>query len=202
MVVPIVAAWLLLSLVLLVATVGKTGASINYFIEPMCVCAIAAGLIVGRSWQAAIASSARGALVLRLGVVLIPFALLAVMAARRPVCPLSEDRELIAIQENLVQEIARQDRPVLSEDMVLLMRGGREVPLEPSIFRELTLTGQWDQRHILDLIDARAFAFLVTTPDKFTTPERYTPEVLAAIARAYPRVQIRGPYAVRYPESP
>jgi hypothetical protein len=105
-------------------------------------------------------------------------------------------------QENLVQEIAGQDRPVLSVDMVLSMRAGREVPIEASIFRELTLTGQWDQRRILDLIDGHAFAFLVTTPDKTYTPQRYTPEMLAAIARACPRVQIRGPYVVRYPETP
>jgi hypothetical protein len=83
-----------------------------------------------------------------------------------------------------------------------LIRAGREVPIEMSIFRELTMRGQWDQRRLLDLIDALAFGFLVTTPDKIYTPERYTPEMLAAIERAYPRVQSRGPYAVRYPETP
>ena len=53
-----------------------------------------------------------------------------------------------------------------------------------------------------DLINSHAFAFLVTTPDKTYTPLRYTPEVMAAIERAYPRVETRGPYAVRYPETP
>jgi hypothetical protein len=86
--------------------------------------------------------------------------------------------------------------------MVLTMRAGREVPIEMSIFRELAVTGQWDQRRILDLINAHAFAFMVTTPDKIYTPQRYTPEVMAAIEQAYPRVEMRGPYAVRYPETP
>ena len=86
--------------------------------------------------------------------------------------------------------------------MVLSLRAGRDVPIEPAIFRELALRGQWDQRRLLDLINGRAFAFLVTTPDKIYTPLRYTPEELAAMERAYPRVETRGPYVVRYPGNP
>lgn len=82
------------------------------------------------------------------------------------------------------------------------LRAGREVPIEPAIFRELTVMGRWDQRRLLDLINAHAFAFLVTTPDKIYTPLRFTPEMLAAMERAYPRVETREPYAVRYPNNP
>jgi hypothetical protein len=199
--VPIISVWLLLSLIMMVATVGKTGSNVNYFIEPMCVCAVAVGLLVGLCWQAVVGSPNRRDLALRLGLVFAAFALVGVMAKRRPVCYAVRDPGLTAIQENLVQEIAKQDRPVLSEDMVLTMRAGRVVPIEMSIFRELAVTGQWDQRRILDLINAHAFAFMVTTPDKIYTPQRYTPEVMAAIERAYPRVETRGLYAVRYPET-
>jgi hypothetical protein len=125
-----------------------------------------------------------------------------VMAKRRPVCYAVQTPALLAIQENLVREIAKQDRPVLSEDMVLSLRAGRDVPIEPAIFRELAAMGQWDQRRLLDLIDAHAFAFLVTIPDKIYTPLRFTPEMLAAMERAYPRVETLGPYAVRYPGNP
>ena len=124
------------------------------------------------------------------------------MAKRRPTCYAVQTPALLAIQENLVREIAKQDRPVLSEDMVLSLRAGRDVPIEPAIFRELAAMGEWDQRRLLDLIDAHAFAFLVTIPDKIYTPLRFTPEELAAIERAYPRVETRGPYAVRYPDNP
>jgi hypothetical protein len=86
--------------------------------------------------------------------------------------------------------------------MVLSLRAGREVPIEMAIFHELAVMGQWDQRRLIDLISAHAFAFVVTTPDKIYTPLRYTPEVTAAIERAYPRVQTRGPYVVRYPATP
>jgi hypothetical protein len=201
-VLPIITVWLLFSLIAMVATLGKTGSNVNYFIEPMSVCAVVVGLLIGLCWQAVVGAPGRREMALRLGLIFATVALVGVMAKRRPVCYAVNDSALIAIQENLVQEIAKQDRPVLSEDMVLTMRAGREVPIEMSIFRELAVTGQWDQRRILDLINAHAFAFMVTTPDKIYTPQRYTPEVMAAIERAYPRVEMRGPYAVRYPETP
>jgi hypothetical protein len=202
LVLPISTAWLLFSLIMMVATVGKSGSNVNYFIEPMCVCAVAAGLLIGLCWQAVVGSPGRRDMALRLGLVFATLALAAVMAKRRPTCYAVQSPALLAIQQNLVQEIAKQDRPVLSEDMVLSLRAGREVPIEMAIFHELAVMGQWDQRRLIDLISAHAFAFLVTTPDKIYTPLRYTPEVTAAIERAYPRVQTRGPYVVRYPETP
>jgi hypothetical protein len=200
-VLPIISVWLPLSLIMMVATVGKNGSDVNYFIEPMCVCAVAVGLLIGLCWQAVAGSSGRRDIALRLGLVFATLALVAVMTQRRPSCSAVQTPALLAIQQNLVQEIAKQDRPVLSEDMVLSLRAGRDVPIEMAIFHELALTGQWDQRRLTDLIDSHAFAFLVTTPDKYT-PLRYTPEVMAAIERAYPRVETRGPYAIRYPETP
>jgi hypothetical protein len=201
-VLPIITVWLLLSLIMMVATVGKNGSDVNYFIEPMCVCAIAVGLLIGLGWQAVAGSSGRRDMALRLGLIFATVALVGVMAKRRPVCYAVQDPGLLAIQQNLVQEIAKQNRPVLSEDMVLSLRAGQDVPIEMAIFHELAIKGQWDQRRLTDLIDSHAFAFLVTTPDKTYTPLRYTPEVMAAIERAYPRVETRGPYAVRYPETP
>jgi hypothetical protein len=201
-VLPTITVWLLLSLIMMVATVGKNGSDVNYFIEPMCVCAVAVGLLIGLCWQAVAGSPGRRDMALRLGLIFATVALVGVMAKRRPVCYAVRDPGLIAIQQNLVQEIAKQNRPVLSEDMVLSLRAGQEVPIEMAIFHELAIKGQWDQRRLTDLIDSHAFAFLVTTPDKTYTPLRYTPEVMAALERAYPRVETRGPYAVRYPETP
>jgi hypothetical protein len=202
LVVPIISVWLLLSLIMMVATVGKNGSDVNYFIEPMSVCAVATGLLIGLCWQAVVGSPGRRDMALRLGLIFATVGLVAVMAKRRPTCYAVQSPALLAIQEKLVQQIAKQDRPVLSEDMVLSLRAGRDVPIEPAIFRELAAMGEWDQRHLLDLIDAHAFAFLVTIPDKIYTPLRYTPEELAAMERAYPRVETRGPYVVRYPDNP
>jgi hypothetical protein len=202
-IVPLVSVWLLLSLVMSVATVGKIGSAGNYFIELICVCAVAVGMLVGLCWQAVIGSQGSRDVVLRVGLVCLAFSLVAVMVKRPPYYLTHNlDPETTAIRENLVREIARQDRPVLSEDMVLSLRGGQEVPIELAIFHELAQVGVWDQRHLLDLIDTHSFAFLITTTDKIYSPHWYTPELLAAMARAYPRVETRGPYVVHYPESP
>ena len=162
-VVPIVSLWLLISVAML-TTLGKAGSSVNYLIEAMCVCAIPAGMLVGLGWHAVVTAAGRSETVLRLGLIGVVLALATMMAKRTPMCAgfgVLKDAGLTAIRENLVREIAAQDRPVLSEDMVLLLRAGREVPIEPAIFHELALTGTWDQRRFLDLIDARTFAFVV-----------------------------------------
>jgi hypothetical protein len=111
-VLPIITVWLLLSLIMMVATVGKNGSDVNYFIEPMCVCAVAVGLLIGLCWQAVAGSPGRRDMALRLGLIFATVALVGVMAKRRPVCYAVRDPGLIAIQQNLVQEIANQDRPV------------------------------------------------------------------------------------------
>src|SRR5262249_2935812 len=41
--------------------------------------------------------------------------------------------------------------------MVLLLRAGQAVPIEPAIFADLTLTGIWDQRPFLNLIQDHEF---------------------------------------------
>lgn len=136
--------WLLLSLIMMVATVGKNGSDVNYFIEPMCVCAVAVGLLIGLCWQAVAGSPGRRDMALRLGLIFATVALVGVMAKRRPVCYAGRDPGVIAIQQNLVQEIAKQNRPVLSEDMVLSLRAGQEVPIEMAIFHERATKGQWE----------------------------------------------------------
>jgi hypothetical protein len=196
-----VSLWLLISLAML-TTLGKAGSYVNYFIEAMCVCAVPVGMLVGLGWQAVVGGAGRSETALRLGLICVVLALATVIAKRPPtMCrawPVLKDAGLTAIQENLVREIAAQDRPVLCEDMVLLLRAGREVPIEPAVFRELALTGTWDQRRFLDLIDARAFAFVALQSDY--RYYLYTPEVVAAMNRAYPRVETRGPYIIRYPD--
>jgi uncharacterized membrane protein len=196
-VVPIVSVWLLISLAMLLTTLGKTGSFDNYFIESMCICAVPAGMLVGLGWQAVVAAAGHSETALRSGLIWVLLALATVPLAKRPPeCGGWPGFGLAAIQENLVREIAAQDRPVVSEDMVLLLRAGREVPIDPFLFRELARTGTWDQRRFLDLIDARVFAFVVSDHD----PPLFTPEVLAAIHRAYPRVETRWPYIIYYPD--
>ena len=92
----------------------------------------------------------------------------------------------------MIKEIAHSPRPVISDDMVLLVRAGREVSIEPATFRQLTATGSWDQTYFLQLLSNHAFEFAIILDEK-----EYAAEMLAAIAQAYPKVEQLGPYTIR-----
>jgi hypothetical protein len=80
------------------------------------------------------------------------------------------------------------DKPVISDDMVLLLRSGREVLWESSIFAELASTGRWDERPFVRRIRDGEFAFFVTWGQRghYRFDERYNPAVADAIDAAYP----------------
>jgi len=110
---------------------------------------------------------------------------------------LARDRELDA----LVAQIKDATRPVLSDDMVLLLKAGKPVPWEPAIFAELATTGRWDERRITDMIAGHAFAFVVTHGHSGTRPydDRFTPAVDRAIEEAYPTTKELGGRTLHLP---
>ena len=150
--------WLIFATATLV-TAGKTGASINYFIEFFYVCALPVGILTSHCWQDIVAKRARPGRA-DIGFVLLVLAVgFAGQIIRDP--PIRyvqlDYPKAIEIQRYTIKEIAAARRPVLSDDMVLLVRAGREVPIEPAIFREFIATGRWDQTHVLQLLSNHAF---------------------------------------------
>lgn len=170
---------------------GKSGASTNYLIEAMCVWSVVIGMAVATTLERAIARFARSRLpvttillgwLLVLQMILLPTAN-DTLAAANP----AEDASLQSLQNR----IQAMPGPVLSDDMVLLLRAGKEVPWEPAIFAELASTGRWDEHLITDRITAHAFAAILTTgvPGDGTYDQRFTPAVSRAIQAAYPRTE-------------
>ena len=144
-------------------TAAKSGASVNYFIEFFYVCALPIGILASYCWQDVVAKRARPGKA-DIGVVLLVLTIgLAGQIIRDPPVRLAklDDPKATEIQRHLIKEIARASRPVLSEDMVLLLRAEREVPIEPAVFVELATTGSWDQTYFLRLLSTRAFEFVI-----------------------------------------
>jgi hypothetical protein len=195
MTVAILGLWFVLATGMLV-TVGKVGSSTNYFIEVMCICAVPIGMLAALGSQAALGiDTGWRPGCMRLMLVCVSAGLTAQMVLRRHGhYPDMDNPRLTQIRQDLVREIGQQARPVLSEDMVLLMRAGREVPLEPAIFEELAAKGMWDQRPFLQSLADTSFAFVITEMS-----DLYTPEVLTAISKAYPSVERIGPYTIHRP---
>ena len=192
-VVAIVTLWLIFATATLVSA-AKTGASMNYFIEFFYVCALPVGILTSHCWQDIVAKRARpGKADIGLVLLVLTVGLAGQVIRDQPTRHAQLDYpKATEIERYMIKEIAHSPRPVLSDDMVLLVRAGREVPIEPAIFRELTATGRWDQTYFLQLLSNHAFEFVIIL-DEY----QYTAEMLAAIAQAYPKIEQLGPYTIR-----
>lgn len=183
----------------MLVTLGKSGGSLNYMIEWMGVLVVLSGLlaalVTGRALTAAWSQGGTARAVFGLLVAAALLAQVTILPAVRDLGPETADT---AQRLELEARIGRAVRPVLSDDMVLLMRAGVGVPWEPAIFAELASTGRWDEGRIVAMIAEHRFAFVVTQgePSERTFDSRYTPAVQHAITEAYPRTKAMGHYAI------
>jgi hypothetical protein len=175
---------------LMLVMLGKSGAADNYLIEGMCVWSVIIGAFVASLMDRAIVG---------VSTIVAPVSILLgwLLVGQMLIMPTSNGEYWVATPastralEALRSRIANLPGPVLSDDMVLLLRAGKDVPWEPAIFAELASQGSWDQRLIIDRIKAHAFAMIVTQgqPGELNYDSRHTPEVTRAIAAAYPRIE-------------
>jgi hypothetical protein len=186
--------YLLISTVM-ITTLGKSGAKLNYLIEWMCLWSVLTGILVAATLARVVSATGRWAAPpghdKRVALALLLPAALMVAIRLMPTPRYDVDRKPGHVRqlETLVAEISDARGPVLSDDMVLLLRAGKGVPWEPAIFAELASTGRWDEHLITSMIADRAFAFILTRgqPGTELYDARYTPAVTQAIQQAYPR---------------
>lgn len=175
---------------LMLALMGKSGSSVNYAIEWLSFAAVAVGFVLAWLWSSIQSDQANKT---------VPWALLLVLllALNLLIAPLTEKPAYAAAlqrdRQALVEEIRASGGPVISDDMVLLLRAGQTIPWEPAIFAELAHGGLWDERLILDMIRARRFTMILThgNPGERLFDSRYNPAVAHAIAEAHPRREER-----------
>ena len=185
------------------ATLGKSGGALNYLIEWMCIASVLIGTLVAPiveqelTWLGHKPGRPRAAFALVMPVALLIQVL--ILPASRNLG--SSDPAQMQQLSQLVARIRDAKQPVLSDDMILLMKAGKEVPWEPAIFAELASTGQWDERRIIAMINARDFAFIITQGHSGMPlyDSRYTPAVERAIETAYPRTEDHAGRTVRMP---
>lgn len=183
-------------------TISKVGANINYMIEWIFALSVLA-VVPLRNVVRSVRADGRD------GISALPRAIFPLaLAAQLMVLPagsMSSRYEPVRAQfDQLATRIGQADRPVVSDDMVLLLRSGREVVWEPAIFAELASVGRWDERPFVASILQREFAFFVTMGGRGSSPfdERYTPAVADAIERAYPHKAFIADLVLHYPSEP
>jgi len=165
---------------------------VNYFVEFFFICSLPVGILTSYYLNEVVVKSSRPGKVAI--VLLFLMIILTATVIRHPPfrhLPL-DDSKATEIQHDIVKQIAQAPRPVLSDDVVLLIRAGREAQIDPAMFRELVATGKWDQTRFLQLLSSHAFEFVIILNEY-----EYTAEMLAAIARAYPSIERLGPYTIR-----
>lgn len=180
----IAAAYLMFS-ALMVVLVAKSGSNINYFLD----CFFALGLFAAMApAEAESGFRARKELGKLLGLA-VP-AGLAIGAYFAPLPRTDERADDSHAREltRLAQVIASADKPVISDDMVLLIRGGQDVRWESAIFAELASSGRWDDRPFVDRMRRHEFAFFITLNDRRrpSFAQRYSPRIAAAMDSEYP----------------
>jgi len=205
---PIAAAETMLLLHLAIATamlamVFKSGSAPNYFLEWMVLVAIGCGLAVGDHLARAPLPGPRwvrwrAAVPWIVGIQTLAGATL--MEADYDYRP-----ERAADYARLAQAMRAAPAPIISDDMVLLLRAGKPVVMEPSIFAELGSMGVLDERPMLGRVQRHAFAMVVTdgSPGEPVFDSRYSPAMSRAIVTAYPQqFRLAQDYVVRLPAGP
>ena len=168
----------------------------NYFIAWLCTGAALLGLLFGRvagavsgcadpaGWLTPLTAPAFAAL-----------GIARLLILPDPIHPrLAEGAASRLVAEELIRVVRTTDHPVISDDMVLLLRGGKEVLWEPAIFAEFASMGRWDETLIVDRIRSGSIAFVVTVGKRgeFLFDSRYTSAVADAIDQTFPRKIERG----------
>lgn len=189
---------------LMLGMIAKSGAADNYLIEWNCLLALFAGLAFAELIASLLPSE--GAARATIMAVLLP-ALFCLQLVITPALGSWLGKAMAFRTDEtaaVVDTIRAAPQPVISDDMVALLRGGKPVLWESAIFAELASIGVWDETPFLNKIRARQFAFFVITnpEDKRLIRSRYTPAVQSAIESAYPnRINI-GTYQLRFPAGP
>jgi hypothetical protein len=194
----IVSLWFIFASAQLV-TLGKWGSASNYFIEWMCITTVPTGMVASLAWDRA-ATRNRAVRFAGLAGLLLSLAL-AKHVLHRPLfeLPIVDAPNELARRSHLVNLIRENPKPSLSEDMVLLLRAGQTVPIEPAIFTDLTFTGIWDQRPFLHLIEDHAFGLIILQDQDWG---RFTKEAAMAVRKNYPLAEHFDNYIIRRTSDP
>ncbi len=162
--------------------VGRLGASMNHFLEP--VAAIA--LLTACEFPVEFFDRRRPA---RMAIAALLAAGVALTAAASWIDQRRAHqtaRAMVPIHNKLVATVAAVDGPVVSDDAAAVVGAGKRVHIRPFIMSQLAERGRWDQTPFLEEIRQRRIGMIIVrSAPRSVYESRYTPEMRQAIDQNY-----------------
>lgn len=162
----------------------KKGASNNYFIEWLAAVSLLIGLHLVRLVE-------EGRRIWPLYAIALTISSLVILAKLPARFLPSED------MDELYARIHAAAGPLISDEMVMVIRSGKEVLWESAIHRELDALGRWDPRPLASRIRGGEFPLIVTLAD---LEDAYPPAIVEAIREAHPVTIEYGAYVAHVRE--
>lgn len=184
-------AYFLLSAALTLATIGKIGASSNYWLEVTLATAVLTGIVASRISRESMAAVPFRPAGLAAGV--LASLLMAVPAYQANVTAVVERYfapEKVLWQLPVASHIASQPGELLTDDPGLALLAGKSIEFESIIFTILATQGIWDEQPILNAVRSRRFTQIVLTmsldsPQEPPIAARWTETVRQAMRESY-----------------
>ena len=174
--------WAAIASVLATIAVGKLGADLNYFIEPLAAIAFLAARELPSVWKPLPAPwpNAVAAAFVLCGVAAIANGFVETLAWGRPLAAARAPyRELVAL-------VAATPGVVVSDDACLLVQAHRTVHIQPFVMTQLAEAGRWDQRPFLAELERQRVKLIIAQVSlEWVFKTRYTPEMRRLIAERY-----------------
>ena len=180
------------------ATISKQGASDNYFLEMDVVACWLTGLLV--VWLARRMSYKPRWPFVVLQVVVFVVLLVQCAFGWPKVKEIFQTYQhpVIDRSHEVVNFIKTLPGPVYSEDMVILMQAGKEIPAEPAIISALAEDGKWDESGFVARIRNGEFDAVVIRW-KLQNPQRFREPIVKAIEERYLLINDFYPFQVYLP---
>ncbi|HEU4713397.1 MAG TPA: hypothetical protein VFS76_17635 [Pyrinomonadaceae bacterium] len=184
---------------LAIATISKVGAYDNYYLEMDVAMCLLAGLFLGWLIRREAHHRTRGQRILQIVVIVLfiihtgnnwPQLNWTANAYRHPP---------VEYSPQVVEYIKRLPDPIYSEDMVVLMQAGKEVPAEPAIITALAMDGKWDETGFVDRIKRGEFSAIVIR-NSLQNDQRFSKGVVDAIHESYYLAEKIGQFQIYLPQ--
>lgn len=195
----IVAVYFFFTALIAIATVSKQGASDNYFLEMDVAACFLCGLFLG--WVIRRATFRPGRAFVWLQIVVIFVLLLHTGSNWQTLAVTAKKFENPTPDPSVkVVEFLKQiGDPVYSEDMVIMMQAGREIPAEPAIITALADDGKWDESSFVARIRNGEFRAIVVRWS-LTNRGRFTAPIAQAVEERYYLTNGYEPFKVYLPK--